>query len=72
MINFISDRKVLVGIGIGMIIATVFMLSVKINVNLSQAEIEMRARKYGMEYKGEHKVIEDETINNDKAEDVKK
>ena len=55
-----------------MIIATVFMLSVKINVNLSQAEIEMRARKYGMEYKGEHKVIEDETINNDKAEDVKK
>jgi hypothetical protein len=25
-----------------------------------------------MEYKGEHKVIEDETINNDKAEDVKK
>lgn len=70
MINFICDRKVLVGIGIGMVIATLFMLRVKINVNLSRAQIEMRAREYGMEYKGEHKVIEDETLNKDK--DVKK
>lgn len=55
-----------------MLIATLFMLNVKININLSRSQIEMRARDYGMEYKGEHKVIEGETIENDKSKDVKK
>jgi len=63
---------VLVGIGIGMLIATIFMLNVKININLSRSQIEMRARDYGMEYKGEHMVIEGETIKNDESKDVKK
>lgn len=55
-----------------MLIATIFMLNVKININLSRSQIEMRARDYGMEYKGEHMVIESETIKNDESKDVKK
>jgi hypothetical protein len=55
-----------------MLVATLFMLNVKININLSKSQIEIKAREYGMEYKGEHKVIESEVINNDKNEDVKK
>ena len=69
--DFLSDRRVLVGIGIGIIIGTAVMVNAKINVSISKTEIEMKAREYGMEYKGEHKVIEDEPSNN-KAKDVKK
>lgn len=55
-----------------MLIATMFMLNVKINVNLSKAQIEMKAREYGMEYKGEHKVIDDSPKNNEEVKDDKK
>lgn len=54
-----------------MFIATFIMINVQINVNLSKAEIEKRAREYGMEYKGEHKVIESDT-SKETVGDVKK
>lgn len=56
----------LLGIGIGMIIATSFMVNAKIHVNLSKYQIEMKAREYGMEYKDEQKVIETPSSDNAK------
>lgn len=70
--DFLSDRKVLLGIGIGIIIGTTIMINAKIRVNLSQYQIEMKAREYGMEYKDEHKVIESKSNKNTNNEDVKK
>lgn len=72
MIDFFSDRKVLLGIGMGMIIGTTIMINAKIRVNLSQYQIEMKAREYGMEYKDEYKVIERKNNKNTNNEDVKK
>lgn len=48
------------------------MINAKIQVNLSRYEIEMKAREYGMEYKSEHKVIEEIPSSNSKSEGVKK
>ncbi|WP_165815342.1 hypothetical protein [Clostridium thermopalmarium] len=49
------------------------MINVKIRTNLSRYEIEMKAREYGMEYKSEHKVIEEtSSYNNLKNDEVKK
>lgn len=48
------------------------MVNAKMQVNLSKYEIEMKAREYGMEYKGEHKVIEEESNTNSNSGDVKK
>ncbi|KEI05714.1 hypothetical protein Y848_03250 [Clostridium botulinum C/D str. Sp77] len=72
VVNFLSDRKVLVGIGLGIIISTLFMINTKIQFNLSRYKIEMKAREYGMEYKDEHKVIETVPSTNIKGKDVKK
>lgn len=72
MIDFFSDRKVLLGVGVGMIIGTTIMINAKIRVNLSQYQIEMKAREYGMEYKDEYKVIERKNNKNTNNEDVKK
>lgn len=58
LIKFLSDRKVLIGIGIGILIATISMMGVKPNYNLSRYEVELKAREYGMEYKDEQKVIQ--------------
>ncbi|MBL4937974.1 hypothetical protein JK636_19880 [Clostridium sp. YIM B02515] len=57
LIDFLSDRKVLLGIGIGIIISTVIMSSVKFNNNISSTEIEKRAKALGMDYPSEFKVI---------------
>ncbi|KEI09479.1 hypothetical protein Z954_12530 [Clostridium botulinum C/D str. BKT2873] len=70
--NFLSDKKVLIGIGLGIIISTLFMINTKIQFNLSRYKIEMKAREYGMEYKDEHKVIETVPSTNIKGKDVKK
>jgi hypothetical protein len=43
--------------GIGIILATLVMTTVQINHELSDAEIEKRARKLGMKYENEMKVI---------------
>ncbi|WMJ81354.1 hypothetical protein RBU49_03605 [Clostridium sp. MB40-C1] len=48
------------------------MISAKINVNLSRYEVEIKARKYGMEYRDEQKVIPKSTDKNSNNKDVKK
>jgi uncharacterized membrane protein YciS (DUF1049 family) len=58
LIDFLSDRKILIGIGIGMIIATLVMGGVKINLQMSNAEVEKKARGLGMDYPTEFKVLE--------------
>lgn len=60
MIDFLSDRKILLGIGVGLLIATIIMSSVKLQINISNAEIERRARGLGMDYPNEFKVINGE------------
>ena len=52
-----SDRKILFGIGIGIVMATLFMFTYKINLSMDDKEIETRARSLGMEYPSEFKVI---------------
>lgn len=48
----------MVGIGIGIIIGTLAMTGSKANVKMSQAQIEEKARGYGMDYISTFKVIE--------------
>lgn len=72
IVDFLSDRRVLAGIGIGIVISTLLMINTKIQYNLSRYKIEMKAREYGMEYKDEHKVIEKTPSNNSNNKDVKK
>ncbi|MBL4932949.1 MULTISPECIES: hypothetical protein [Clostridium] len=45
------------GIGIGMILATILMLGFNRNKELSKSQIEEKARSFGMLYEDECKVI---------------
>jgi len=45
------------GIGIGMIIATLIMTGVNIDYSFSNAQIEVKARALGMQYPQDFKVI---------------
>jgi hypothetical protein len=56
----LSDRKVLLGIGIGIIIATSVMLESKIRYTMSKNQIEQKARSMGMQYPEEMKVIDNQ------------
>ncbi|AND85264.1 hypothetical protein GTH52_02555 [Clostridium tyrobutyricum] len=56
----LSDRKVLLGIGIGIIIATSVMLESKIRYTMSKNQIEQKARSMGMQYPEEIKVIDNQ------------
>lgn len=47
------------GIGIGILIATVVMSGVKLASNVNDAEIERRAKGLGMDYPSEFRVIEE-------------
>jgi hypothetical protein len=51
------DRKVLIGIGIGLIIATLALSGSSYNNKLTKAQIEEKASSYGMQYPQEEKVI---------------
>lgn len=62
MIDFLSDRRILLGIGIGIIIGTVFMTAVKFNVTMTDAAIEEKARGMGMDYPENFKVIYDRGV----------
>ncbi|MFD3157463.1 hypothetical protein ACFIJ5_11455 [Haloimpatiens sp. FM7330] len=53
------DRKLIIGIGIGMIISSVVMTGVKINANYDKSVIEQKARDLGMQYPDEMRVIRD-------------
>jgi len=57
LVEFLSDRKILIGIGIGMVTATIIMTGVQINVKLSRSQIEEKASGYGMRYPEDFKVI---------------
>ena len=51
------DKKILLGVGIGLILGVIFMLTYKSTIGLSDSEIENRARDMGMIYKSEQKTI---------------
>ncbi|MCC0683533.1 flagellar protein [Clostridioides sp. ZZV15-6383] len=51
------DKKVLLGIGIGILISTLCMMLFS-NNDMSKAEIEKKARALGMKYASEMKVLE--------------
>lgn len=51
------DRKVLLGIGIGMIFTTIVMYSINSGRTMSRGEIESKASHYGMKYPDDMKVI---------------
>jgi hypothetical protein len=51
------DKKVLLGVGIGIIAATSLMMSNYNQPNISRGEIEQKARSYGMEYPDESRVL---------------
>lgn len=46
---YLSDKKFILGLGIGLIISAVLMSSVKSN-NISKYEIERKAQELGMMY----------------------
>lgn len=56
IINFLGDRKILIGIGIGMIITSILMTAFGYN-NISNDKIEEKARALGMHYEDECKVL---------------
>ncbi|CAB1242115.1 hypothetical protein ACFHWD_05900 [Clostridium sp. MT-14] len=55
--DFLSDRKLLIGVGIGILLATFIMSGVKIQYQMSKSQIEDKARSMGMQYPDEMKVI---------------
>lgn len=62
LLDFLSDRKILIGIGIGMIMSTFIMAGVKIDYEMSKSQIEDKARGMGMVYSEEVKVINDKGV----------
>lgn len=62
VVDFFSDRKLLMGIGIGIIIATAVMIGTKVNYQMSKSQIEDKARSMGMIYPQEVKVINDKGV----------
>lgn len=55
-----KDKKILMGIGIGIIIATLTLLCSGTNKKMSHAEIEKAARALGMHYEHECTVLFDQ------------
>jgi hypothetical protein len=47
----------LLGIGIGIIVATLLMSATSSNIQFTDEQIEIRARELGMEFRDEFKVI---------------
>lgn len=51
------DRKILLGVGIGLVLGVAFMIGYKSTIGLSDRQIEEKARNLGMIYKSEQKAI---------------
>ena len=49
------DRKILLGVGIGLILGVILMTGYKSTIGLSDSQIEEKARNLGMIYKSEQK-----------------
>lgn len=56
-LNLLKDRKVLVGIGIGMILTSLVSLGFNKTTYMSDLEIEEKARTMGMHYEDECKAF---------------
>ena len=52
-----NDRKILFGIGIGLILGVLFMMGYEYKLSISDAVIEEKARSLGMHYEGECKAL---------------
>ncbi|WP_346895218.1 hypothetical protein [Clostridium sp. UBA7503] len=61
----LGDRKILFGIGIGIILGIFFTIPAKIDYKLSDGEIEIRAKKLGMTYPDQIKIDIKAGANND-------
>lgn len=57
ILNLLKDRKVLVGIGIGMILTSLVSLGFNKTTYMSDLEIEEKARTMGMHYEDEFKAF---------------
>ena len=55
--SIIIDNKFLLGVGIGMLIATL-VITLTSEDSMNKSEIEMKAREYGMKYPSEVKVLD--------------
>lgn len=53
--TLLKDRKILFGIGMGLILGVILMIGYKSTIGLSDSQIEQRARDLGMIYKSEQK-----------------
>ena len=51
------DKRILLGIGIGIVLGVIFMFGYKYTVNMSDSQIEEKARGLGMIYENERKSI---------------
>ena len=51
------DKKILLGIGIGLLLGVICMFGYKYTINLSDSQIEEKARGLGMIYESESKSI---------------
>lgn len=54
---FLMDKKILLGIGIGLVLGVIFMFGYKYTASLSDSQIEEKARGLGMIYENERKAI---------------
>lgn len=57
ILGFCLDRRILIGFGIGLITATLLLSGSSYHNSLSKAQIEEKARSYGMQYSDEQKVL---------------
>ena len=51
------DKKILLGVGIGIVIGVIFMFGYEYTAKLSDVQIEDKARALGMIYESERKSI---------------
>lgn len=65
-LNFLFDRKIFIGIGIGMIISTFIIIGTKRDLNYDKATIEQKARGMGMEYPVEMRVLPNKEVEKNK------
>jgi len=58
MFSFLTDRKILLGLGIGMVLAGLIFMVFTDSNNYSKAQIEEKARGMGMVYSSEVKALQ--------------
>lgn len=56
-ISFLIDKRIFLGIGIGLVLGVICMFGYKYTVNISDSQIEEKARALGMIYESESKSI---------------